>query len=202
MTPNIEFYFDFISPYTYLASQSLPQIAKSHGAEIDYRPFNLAALMPMVGNRPTTVECQTKGAYAMTDLMRWATRTGTAFAPNPRWRAIDFPRLARGALVAIARNRGAAYVDAVFRALWGEAADLSSRSQLAAILEAAGLEAADLLCAADDADHVAQLEQATAQAARRGIFGSPTIFVGKEMFFGNDRLDFVSEALRDAQSTS
>jgi 2-hydroxychromene-2-carboxylate isomerase len=165
MTPNIEFYFDFISPYTYLASQSLSRIAKAHGAEIDYRPFNLVALMPMVGNRPTTLECEAKGAYAMTDLMRWAIRTGTAFAANPHWRTIDFPRLARGALVAVERNSGSVYVEAVFKALWGAAADLSGQDRLVAILGAAGLEAADLLRAADDANHIAQLKQATAAAA-------------------------------------
>jgi 2-hydroxychromene-2-carboxylate isomerase len=202
MTPIVEFYFDFLSPYTYLASQSLPQIAKAHRAEIAYRPFNLVALMPMVGNRPTTLECDAKGAYAMTDLMRWATRTGIAFAPNPYWHTIDFPHLARGALVADARNSGAVYVDAVFKALWVEAADLSDRSRLVAILDGAGLDGADVLHAADDADHIAQLEQATAEAAGRGIFGSPTVFVGREMFFGNDRLDFVAEALRDAQAGS
>jgi 2-hydroxychromene-2-carboxylate isomerase len=202
MTPVIEFYFDFLSPYTYLASQSLPGIAKAHGAEIRYRPFNLVDLMPMVGNRPTTLECEAKGAYAMTDLMRWATRTGTAFAPNPHWGAIDFPQLARGALIAIAQDKGALYVDAVFKAMWGEAADLGSRSLLAAILDAAGLEGEELLRAADDADSIAQLEQATAEAAARGIFGSPTIFVGKEMFFGNDRLDFVAEALSERRAAS
>jgi 2-hydroxychromene-2-carboxylate isomerase len=202
MTPIIEFYFDFISPYTYLASQSLPRIAEAHGAEIEYRPFDLVALMPLVGNRPTTLECEAKGAYAITDLRRWATRTGTAFAPNPYWRTIDFPRLARGAMVAIEQNSGSVYVEAVFKALWGEAADLSGRDRLVAMLDAAGLEAAELLRAADDANHVAQLKQATAAAAARGIFGSPTIFVGKEMFFGNDRLDFVTEALREAQAAS
>jgi len=199
MTPTLEFYFDFLSPYTYLASQQLPQIAKAHRAELAYRPFNLVALMPMVGNRPTTLECEAKGAYAITDLMRRATRTGVPFAPNPHWQAIDFPRLARGALVAIAANRGAVYVDAVFKALWRAVADLSSPSRLVAILDAAGLQADDILHTADDADHVAQLARATAAAAARGIFGSPTIFVGREMFFGNDRLDFVAEALRGAQ---
>jgi 2-hydroxychromene-2-carboxylate isomerase len=202
MTPILEFHFDFISPYTYLASQSLPRIAQAHGAEIEYRPFDLVALMPLVGNRPTTLECEAKGAYAITDLMRWATRSGTAFAPNPHWRTIDFPRLARGALVALERNSGSVYVEAIFKALWGEAANLSGQDRLTAILDAAGLEGANLLRAADDADHVAQLKQATAAAAGRGIFGSPTIFVGKEMFFGNDRLDFVAEALREALAAS
>ena len=202
MTPIIGFYFDFISPYTYLASQSLPRIAEAHGTEIDYRPFDLVALMPLVGNRPTTLECEAKGAYAITDLVRWATRTGTAFVPNPHWPTIDFPRLARGALVALERNSGSVYVEAIFKALWGEAVDQSGQDRLIAILDAAGLEGADLLRAADDADHIAQVKQATAAAAERGIFGSPTIFVGKEMFFGNDRLDFVIEALREAQAAS
>jgi DSBA-like thioredoxin domain len=101
MTAAIDFYFDFVSPYSYLASTILPGIAKSHAASINYRPFTLLELMQKVGNRPTTIECQNKGTYVMADLQRWAKRYQVHFAPNPFWQRIDFPELGRAALVAV-----------------------------------------------------------------------------------------------------
>jgi 2-hydroxychromene-2-carboxylate isomerase len=195
MPAEITFYFDFVSAYSYLASTALPRLAAEHAATVSYRPFGLLALMQMVGNRPTTLECKNKGAYAMADLRRWAKRHQVSFAPNPAWRSIDFGELGRGAFVALDEGRGADYVDAVYAALWGEPIDLSRRPELIGVLDKAGFEGPRLLERAGSADYVARLEKSTADAAERGVFGSPTLFVGEEMFFGNDRLDFVAEAL-------
>src|SRR5215470_8235748 len=113
MPTQIDFYFDFISPYSYLASTVLPRLATEHVVSLSYRPFDLANLMRTVGNRPTTVESKNKAAYAMVDLQRWARRYNVKFAPNPHWTSIDFAELGRGALVAIDGGRGADYVAAV-----------------------------------------------------------------------------------------
>jgi 2-hydroxychromene-2-carboxylate isomerase len=195
MTATIDFYFDFVSPYSYLANTSLPGMAKKYGASISYRPFTLLDLMQKVGNRPTTIECRNKGNYAMADLRRWANRYQVDFRPNPFWQSVDFPLLGRGALVAIDEGRGADYVSAAFRALWGEAIDLSQPPKLFAVLAAAAIDGPRLLQHAAAAEYGAKLEHNTAAAAERGVFGSPTIFVGAEMFFGNDRFDFVAQAL-------
>jgi 2-hydroxychromene-2-carboxylate isomerase len=197
MTAAIDFYFDFVSPYSYLA-RILPGIAKGHAGSINYRPFTLLELMQKVGNRPTSIECQNKGAYVIADLQRWARRYQVGFAPNPFWQTIDFPELGRGALVAVDEGRGGDYVTAIFRAIWGEAADLSQRPKLIAVLAQANIDGARLLQRAASAEYAAKLEQNTAAAAERGVFGSPTMFVGKEMFFGNDRFDFVTQALAAA----
>jgi 2-hydroxychromene-2-carboxylate isomerase len=198
MPAEIEFFFDFISPYTYLASTALPRLAAAHGAAIGYRPFNLVELMKIVGNRPTSLESPNKGAYVTTDLGRWVKRYRVDFAGSPHWGKIDFAGLGRGALVAIEEGRGAGYVDAVFRAVWGEGVDLSERSELIGALARAGFDGARLLERAASPDCVARFERATEAAAARGVFGSPTMFVGTEMFFGNDRLDFMAEALQAA----
>jgi 2-hydroxychromene-2-carboxylate isomerase len=195
MTPTIEFYFDFPSPYSYLAQTQLPRIAAEHGAVLAYRPFRLLELMKIVGNRPTTVECKNKGVYARADLQRWVARYRVDFGRNPNLRAFDFAELDRGALVAIEDGRGADYVAAVFAAVWGKPVDLSQRSVLIDVLDRAGFEGARLLERAGAADIVARLDDETKKAAERGVFGSPTIFVGDEMFFGNDRFDFVGAAL-------
>jgi 2-hydroxychromene-2-carboxylate isomerase len=198
MTTAIDFYFDFVSPYSYLASTILPGIAKSHAASINYRPFTLLELMQKVGNRPTTIECQNKGTYVIADLQRWAKRYQVQFAPNPFWQRIDFPELGRAALVAADEGRGADYIAAVFRAVWGEAADLSQRSKLVGVLAQANMDGARLLQRAASPEYATKLEMSTAAAAERGVFGSPTMFVGKEMFFGNDRFDFMTQAFAAA----
>jgi len=198
MPAQIDFYFDFVSPYSYLASTVLPRLAVEHAASISYRPFGLLDLMKIVGNRPTTVECKNKAIYARADLQRWAKYYGVSFAPNASWRSIDFPELGRGALVGVDEGRGPDYVNAIYRAIWGNAVDLSQRAILIGALDQAGFDGARLVERADSAQYVAKLENNTSAAAGRGVFGSPTMFVGEQMFFGNDRLDFVAEAIRAA----
>jgi 2-hydroxychromene-2-carboxylate isomerase len=198
MTRTIEFYFDFPSPYAYLAHTQLPKIAAEHGATITYRPFRILELMKLVGNRPTTIECKNKNKYAGADLQRWVKRYKVDFARNANSKSFDFAELDRAALVAIADGRGAAYVTAIFAAMWGKPEDLSQQSVLHDVLSRAGFDPERILERAS-ADAVAvQLEAETNAAAERGVFGAPTMFVGEQMFFGNDRLDFVVEALRSA----
>ena len=101
-------------------------------------------------------------------------------------------------MVAIEDGRGAEYVTAVFAAIWGRPEDLSQRSVLIDVLNRAGLDAQGLLERASADTMIAKLESETKAAAERGVFGAPTMFVGDQMYFGNDRLDFVVEALRSA----
>ena len=198
MTRTIDFYFDFPSPYAYLAHTQLPGIAAEHGATIAYHPFRILELMKIVGNRPTTIECKSKGRYAGVDLQRWTKRYKVDFARNPHSKSFDFAELERGALVAIEDGRGAAYVTAIFAAIWGKPVDLSLRPALIDVLDKAGLDGSRLLERARAESVHAKLDAETQAAAERGVFGAPTIFVGDQMFFGNDRLDFVAEALRAA----
>ena len=198
MTRIIDFYFDFPSPYAYLAHTQLPRIAAEHGATIAYHPFRILELMKIVGNRPTTIECRNKGKYAGTDLQRWTKRYKVDFARNPHSKSFDFAELDRGALVAIEDGRGAEYVTAVFAAIWGKPEDLSQRSVLIDVLSRAGFDANRLLERASADAIIAQLDAETKAAAERGVFGAPAIFIGDQMFFGNDRLDFVVDALRSA----
>lgn len=192
---TIDFHFDFISPYSYLANAVLPPLAARHAASIRYRPLQLRELMQLVGNRPTTIECRSKGLYAMADVGRWASRYRVKFTPSPYWQGIDFGELGRGALAAIDQGRGAAYIDAVWAALYGEGLNLGEQPLLLRVLEQAGFDGAGLLRQAGTADYAARLREDTARAAEKGVFGSPTLFLGEQMFFGNDRLDFLEEAL-------
>jgi 2-hydroxychromene-2-carboxylate isomerase len=195
MTRTIDFYFDFPSPYAYLAHTQLPRIAAEHGATIVYHPFRILELMKIVGNRPTTIECKNKGKYAGADLQRWVKRYKVDFSRNPHSKSFDFAELDRGALVAIEDGRGAEYVTAIFAAIWGKPDDLSQRSVLIDVLRRAGFDAQRLLERASADPVIAQLDAETKAATERGVFGAPTMFVGDQMYFGNDRFDFVVEAL-------
>jgi 2-hydroxychromene-2-carboxylate isomerase len=156
MTRAIEFYFDFPSPYSYLAHTQLPKIAAEHGATVTYHPFRILELMTIVGNRPTTIECKNKGKYAGVDLQRWTKRYNVDFSRNPHSRSFDYAELDRAVLVAIEDGRGAEYVTAVFTAIWGKPVDLSQRAVLSEVLEKAGFNAPQLIQRASHAGIVAQ----------------------------------------------
>jgi len=192
---HIEFYFDFPSPYSYLASTQLPKLAEKHGVGIVYRPFRILEAMKIVGNRPTTIESAAKGKYAGADLARWVRRYGIPFERNPYRRNFDFALLGQIVLAANEQGRGQACVNAIFPAVWASTDDIGDKAVLAKKLDAAGFIGATLIEQASSADYAAKLNDATTKAAERGVFGAPTVFVGDEQFFGNDRLDFVAEAL-------
>lgn len=196
MASRIEFYFDFVSPYTYLASTQIGKIAAAANAEVTYTPFRILELMQMVGNRPTTIESKNKGNYARADLGRWAARYGVKLLPNPKQRSFDHNLLRQAALVAIEQGRGADLVHAVLRTVWADTIDLTEKPVLIGLLDRAGFDGARLLEQAAAPVYAAKLDATTKAAAERGVFGSPSFFVGEQMFFGNDRLDFVAEALQ------
>jgi 2-hydroxychromene-2-carboxylate isomerase len=132
------------------------------------------------------------------DLQRWAKRYKVDFSRSSHAKTFGFAKLDRGALVAIEDGRGAEYVTAVFDAIWGKPKDLSQRSELIDVLERAGFDAQRLLERASADAIITQLEAETDAAADCGVFGAPTMFICDQMFFGNDRLDFVVDALGSA----
>jgi len=191
MKKRLEFFFDFRSPYSYLANTQLPDL----DVEVAYRPFEILGLMDQVGNVPTSVICKPKSKYLGADLRRWVRMYGVPFQRHPDLATIDARRLLRAVLAAEELGQAAQAVGAIFRAVWGVPAPLATAADVAAVLEAAGVSAPDLVSRIDDPALDAALDKATADAAARGVFGAPAMFVGEDMFFGNDRFNFVREAL-------
>lgn len=189
MSQTVEFYFDFQSPYSYLAHSQLGTLS----APVRLVPFQVLPLMKLVNNTPTTITCSVKRTYAGKDLGRWAARYGVPLN-SPDMKRLDGELLLR--VVTAAENEAirAEATDAIFKAVWGGAGHPSPEG-LEAVLSARGLPAAELIAAAAQPGAAEALTAATEAAAARGVFGSPTIFVGDEIFFGNDRLDFVRERL-------
>jgi 2-hydroxychromene-2-carboxylate isomerase len=195
MPQQVDFFFDFVSPYTYLAQTQLTDLEKRTGATFRLWPMHLLNLMKRVGNSPTTVLCANKMKYAGADIGRWASRYRVPFQFNPHVFAADQSLALRAALVAQDRSLEEAYNRAVFSAFWAEGIDVNDRARLVGALDAGGLDGDALLAAADETRYGERLAANTETAAERGVFGSPTFIVGDDVFFGNDRLEFLEERL-------
>lgn len=190
MTQRLEFFFDFASPYSYLAHSQLGGLP----AEVAVRPMRVLKVMEAVGNQPTTIQSAAKGRYAFADLGRWARRYAVPLNPG-RMRTNDSAACARAVLAAGRLGQANAATAALFHAFWGAAEPLRTNDEILEVLGRAGLDVPALRPLLDDPSVAAELDANTAEAAERGVFGAPTIFVGEDMYFGNDRLDFVRERL-------
>ena len=193
MPKTLEFLFDFGSPTTYLAHKALPGVAARTGATVEYTPMLLGGVFKATGNA-SPAEVPAKGRWMNSDLARWASRRGTPFNRNPFF-PINTLHLMRGAAGLKDDPRFMAYVDAVFEAMWLDPKNLGEPAEMVPVLARAGVGVEEFraLTARDDVKD--RLKAATEDAIARGAFGAPTFFVGSDMFFGQDRLDFVEEAL-------
>lgn len=194
MSKAVEFFFDFGSPTSYLAWTQLPRIAQEHGAEIIWRPVLLGAIFKATGNN-SPVMIPAKGRYMLNDMARFARRYGVPLAPNPFF-PINTLQLMRGAIGYLGTEDFPRYVKAIYEGIWTQRLNLGDAAQVATVLTQAGLDPARFEQLINDENIKETLKNNTDEAVKRGLFGVPTYFVGEDMFFGQDRLDFVAEALR------
>lgn len=195
MTARVEFFFDYGSPWSYLANARLPAVAQRAEAKIVYRPMLLGGVFKATGNRsPAENPVESKRRYGGIDLRRWADRAGVHFQRNPHFPINTLP-LMRLAVAAQKSLVFATFHDALWPAFWADARNLGDPLEVRKVLELAGLDSEGLYAGAATDEVKNELKATTEEAVTRGAFGAPTFFVGDEMFFGNDRLDFVEEAL-------
>lgn len=194
--PRVECFFDVGSPNSYLAWTQLPRIAGEAGAELVWRPMLLGGVFKATGNAsPMTVPA--KARWAGRDIARWARRWGVRFEFNPFF-PINTLALMRGAAGMQMRHPADfdRWLAAIFEAMWVHPRNLGDAAVLAATLGEAGFDPATFAALAADPEVKARLVATTEEAVARGVFGAPSCFVGDELFFGQDRLDFVRDALR------
>lgn len=195
MSKTVEYFFDLGSPASYLAWTQLPALCARHGATPVYRPMLLGGVFQATGNAsPAMVPA--KGRYMFTDLARYATRYGVPFG-LPLGFPINTLNLMRGALGAQLRapERFDALLAVLFKGLWAQRRNLSDLTVLQQTLHEGGFDLEWFQALAGDDEVKTVLRQVTEEAVARGVFGAPTFFVGEQMFFGQDRLDFVEAAL-------
>jgi 2-hydroxychromene-2-carboxylate isomerase len=192
---RVEYFFDFGSPTSYLAWTQLPKIAAASGAEIVWRPMLLGGVFKATGNA-SPVSVPAKGRWMNEDIRRWAARYGVPFRHNPHF-PINTLGLMRGAVgLQLRRSQDfGRYLEVVHRALWEGEKNLGDPAVLASVLADAGFDADAFAALVAEPEVKARLLATTEEAVARGVFGAPTFFVGDAMFFGQDRLDFVREAL-------
>lgn len=196
MSKLVDFYFDVGSPTAYLAFTQLPKICADAGAELVLHPMLLGGVFQATGNKSPAF-LPAKGAWMFQDLPRFAKRYGVTYERNPFFPVNTLP-LMRGAigLQMTQDERFMPYLNTVYRAMWVEQANLNEPAVIAQTVAKAGVSADEFMQLIGRQDVKDRLKQATEAAVARGVFGAPTMFVAGEMHFGQDRLDFVAEALR------
>lgn len=193
MTKSVEFLFDFGSPTSYLAYKQLPKIASRHGARIVWTPILLGGVFKATGNS-SPVLVPLKARYMNSDLARFAKRYGVVLNFNTHFPVNTLP-LMRGAVAYQQTNNFDVYVNAMFDAMWAHPRNLNDPAEIAHVLRDISIDPDDFLSRIDRGDVKEKLKANTEAAVARGVFGAPTFFVDGEMFFGQDRMDFVEERL-------
>jgi 2-hydroxychromene-2-carboxylate isomerase len=195
MSKTIEFYFDFGSPTAYLAHKRLQQLKAEYGCTIDYKPVLLGGLFKASGNMsPVTVPA--KGKYMMKyDLPRFAKLYQVPLGGNSHF-PINTLNLMRGAIAALGQDYFDTYLDAVYNAIWVNGENMGDLEVVTKVLAAAGLDAQQIIASTQDPEVKAGLISNTEAAVERGCFGAPTMFVDGDMFFGQDRMQFIEMTLQ------
>ena len=195
---KVEFHFDFGSPNAYLAHLAIPAIEERTGATFDYVPVLLGGVFKLTNNRSpaeSLAGIKNKPEYQRLETERFIKRHGiTRYQRNPFF-PVNTLTIMRGAVAAQKLGFSARYVDEVYRHMWAEPKKLDDPEVLHAALAESQLEVEPLLALAQAAEVKEELRANTERSVARGTFGSPTFFVGDEIFFGKDKLRDVEETI-------
>jgi 2-hydroxychromene-2-carboxylate isomerase len=196
MRKTVDFFFDVGSPASYLAWTQLPGMCATHGADLVYRPMLLGGVYQATGNSsPVTIPL--KARYWQMDYERHARRYGVPLKENVHFPIITLFLMRAVTGIQLRRpEQLQQLLGCVFKALWVDALNLNDPQLTADILKAGGFDPAEIERLAQDPETKAALKATTDEAVKRGVFGAPTIFVGDQIFFGQDRMDFILEALK------
>ena len=199
---KVEFHFDFGSPNAYLAHVVVPQVERRTGVKFEYVPILLGGVFKLTNNRSPAEKLagiKNRLEYEQIEMRRFSRRHGiTQFTWNPFF-PVNTLLTMRGAVAAQMDGVFDRYVDAVFKAMWAEPKKMDDPEVAAAALQQAGLDGGRLMARTQEPEVKERLLKNTEASVARGTFGSPTFFVGDEIFFGKDRLRDVEEAILAAR---
>lgn len=196
MNKSVEYFFTPISPWAYLGSERFQQIVKRHVATVTFRPCNLGVVFEVSGGLPLGKRAPQRQANRLQELKRWSEYLDIPLTVKPK----HFPandQLAARMIIAAQRQQldCGKLAHALARVTWAEEKDIADAATLKAAADAAGYDGAALLNAADDEAVKAEYEANTKEAIAKNVFGAPTYIVGDQLFWGQDRLDFVEREL-------
>ena len=195
---SVEFYFDLGSPYSYLAYYRLLQMAEQQEIQIVYKPILLGGVFKATGNR-SPIEIPVKGAFSILDMQRWAEYYHIPMQMNPHFpmNTLTLMRILTGVQL-LHLEKFEQVLKLLFDAMFGTPQNLNEPAVLAEVLKPSGFSVEDIMSMVQSEVVKQKLITETEQAIQRGIFGAPTFFVGDEMYWGQDRLHFVEQALNKA----
>jgi 2-hydroxychromene-2-carboxylate isomerase len=193
---NFDFYFDFGSPAAYLAYTQLPTICEATGAQVQLQPMLLGGVFQATGNA-SPAALPAMGRFVFVDLKRFANTFGVALCHNPNFPIITTTLMRMATALQMHNDpQFNAFLQTIFQAIWVDAKNMNDPAVVGQVLSAAGFDATALLAQANDQASKDQLKAVTMKAVERGVFGAPTFFVGNEMFWGQDRIEQVKQALK------
>ena len=203
MAVTIDYYFSVLSDWAYFGGERLESLARRHGAVINHMPMSLSSIYAGTGGIPLQQRSSQRQAYRVIELERWRDTLGIPITLHPRHYPTD-DRLASCAIIAVKRSGGDAgrFANQILRAIWVEERDIAEPETIRRIADGIGLDGAAILDAAGEEDMAREFSENTEVAQERGVFGSPFYFVGNEIFWGQDRLAFVEDAVARASSAT
>ena len=198
MTSKIEFHFDFGSPNTYYCHRVIPEIEQRTGASFEYVPILLGGVFKATNNKSPMeafAGIKNKSEYNALETQRFIKKHNLSkFMFNPKF-PVNTLHIMRGAVFAIDQGIGKEYIEAMYQCMWEKVLNIADAGVIKEALTAANLPADELLAGSVEPEVKQKLIANTEASVNRGTFGSPTFYVGEEIFFGKDRLREVEEEI-------
>ena len=195
MAKIIDYYFSPMSPWTYLGHARFREIARRHGASTAPKPVDYGRIFPLSGGLPVAKRPAQRQAYRLVELARWRDHLGLPMNIRPKY----FPYDSRPATLAIIAagdaDKAMKLAGAFLRGCWAEERNMADEAEVAAVIRAAGLNSVALLTQAKAPETASRYEAFTDEAIARQVFGAPTYVYKNELFWGQDRLEFLDRAL-------
>ena len=197
MASTIDYYFATVSPYMYLGHDRLVAIARKHGAAIAVKPINLGEVFPVSGGLPLSKRAPQRQAYRLAELARWSQFLGKPMHIRPKFFPVDGNLAAYWILAALetGTEQALTLTGAVGRAVWEQDRDIADAGTMETVARECGLPVASLAARAQAPDIAAKYTGLTQEAITAGVFGAPSYVVAGELFWGQDRLDFLDRKL-------
>lgn len=198
MEKIVDYYFSPMSPWSYLGHERLGNIARKHRSQIRVKPVDFAKIFPASGGLPLAKRAPQRQKYRLVELARWQKHLGVPLTIQPKYFPYDATVASLLILAAVKElddKMAMLIASAIFKGCWVEERNMAEPEELLNIVKAQGLDAAALVAAARSEENIARYAELTEEAMARGVFGAPTYVYNDELFWGQDRLDFLDRAL-------
>lgn len=196
MSKTIAYFFTIASPWAYLGHAAFVELAKRHGASIDYKPTPIGQVFPETGGLPLAKRHPTRQRYRLIELQRWRQRRGLELNLMPEHVPFNASLVDRAVIAADQAGRDPdGFIRRAFEGVWAKELNLAEPSAIEALANAAGLDGAAILHEAASDAAAARYEANLREALDVGVFGAPAYIIDGEVFWGQDRLDLIDDML-------